>query len=211
MASASFNSLVAPALQPINEKLTRTNFPVCKALVTSALKGAQLSEFLYSKMVTPAETLLGNNKKTEVPNPELAIFIAKQQQVLNFLLNSLSKEMLEYVAAYTTPHEVWDSVISMAATQSRAHVINTRMALSTTRMALSTTRKGNIPIAQYVGKMRALIDDMASTGKKLDDKELVSYILSGLDNDFDLVVSAVAAHAKPVTVPELYRRLVGYE
>jgi hypothetical protein len=204
MASASFNSLVAPALQPINEKLTRTNFPVCKALVMPALKGAQLSEFLYSKMVTPTETLLGNNKKTEVPNLELTIFIAKQQQVLNFLLNSLSKEMLEYVAAYTTPHEVWDTVISMAATQSRARVINTRM-------ALSTTRKGNIPIAQYVGKMRALIDDMASTGKKLDDKELVSYILSGLDNDFDLVVSAVATHAKPVTVPELYRRLVGYE
>jgi hypothetical protein len=115
MASVSLNSS-APILQPITKKLTRTNFPVWKALVTSPLKGAQLSEFLYSKMVTPTETLLGDDKKTGVPNLELAMFVAKQQQVLNFLLNSLSKEMLDYVAAYTTPHEVWDTVISMADT-----------------------------------------------------------------------------------------------
>jgi hypothetical protein len=132
------------------------------------------------------------------------MFVAKQQQVLNFLLNSLSKEMLEYVAAYTTPHEVWDTMISMAATQSRARVINTRM-------ALSTTRKGNVLIAQYVGKMKVLADDMASAGKKLDDEDLVSYILTGLDSDFDSVISAVAAHAEPITVPELYSQLIGYE
>jgi hypothetical protein len=39
-------------------------------------------------------------------------------------------------------------------TQSCARVINMRM-------ALSTTRKGNLNIAQYVGKMKALADDMA--------------------------------------------------
>jgi hypothetical protein len=35
----------------------------------------------------------------KMSNPEFAIFITKQQQMLNFLLSSLSKEMLEYVAA----------------------------------------------------------------------------------------------------------------
>jgi hypothetical protein len=32
----------AALLQPISEKLTRSNFPVWKALVLSALRGAQL-------------------------------------------------------------------------------------------------------------------------------------------------------------------------
>jgi hypothetical protein len=41
-----------------------------KALVTSALKGAQLSEFLYGKIEVPVETILGDEKKTKMYNPE---------------------------------------------------------------------------------------------------------------------------------------------
>jgi hypothetical protein len=63
------------------------------------LKGAQLSEFLEGKAVVLEQTLVSDDKKMKMSNPEFAIFIAKQQQMLNFLLSSLSKEMLEYVAA----------------------------------------------------------------------------------------------------------------
>jgi hypothetical protein len=69
MASTSFNSMVVLTLQPIIEKLTRSNFLVWKVLVTSALKGAQLSKFLYSKMEVPVQTILGDDKKMEVQNP----------------------------------------------------------------------------------------------------------------------------------------------
>jgi hypothetical protein len=63
--------------------------------------------------------------------------------------------------------------VSMASSQCHAHVIRTRM-------ALSTSRKGSLTISQYVGKMKVHVDDMASAGKKLDDEHLVSYILAGL-------------------------------
>jgi hypothetical protein len=42
--------------------------------------------------------------------------------------------------AYSTPEEVWENLVAMVSTQSRARVINTRM-------VLSTTRKGNLNIA----------------------------------------------------------------
>jgi hypothetical protein len=102
MASASCNTMSGPELIPIAEKFTRSNFPLWKALVVSALKGAQLSKFLEGKVEVPPETLASDDKKMEVPNPEFATYVAKQQQMLNFLFSSLSKEMLEYVAAYTT-------------------------------------------------------------------------------------------------------------
>jgi hypothetical protein len=78
-------------------------------------------------------------------------------------------------------------------------------------MALSTTRKGNLSVAQYVGKMKALADDMASAGKKLEDEDLVSYILTGLDSDFDSVISAISARVEPISVAELYGQLVFHE
>ena len=66
-------------------------------------------------------------------------------------------------------------------------------------------------MAEYFTKMKGLADEMASAGRKLEDEELVSYILTGLDLDFDSVVSAVAARVEPITVTELYSQLVSYE
>jgi hypothetical protein len=78
-------------------------------------------------------------------------------------------------------------------------------------MALSTNRKNNQSIAQYVGKMKILADDMATTGKKLDDEDLVGYILVGLDNDFDSIISTVSARVEPISVSKLYEQLIHHE
>ncbi|EEE57553.1 hypothetical protein OsJ_07890 [Oryza sativa Japonica Group] len=92
----------------------------------------------------------------------------------------------------------------MFASHSRARVMNTRM-------ALTATKKGNLKVAEYVAKMRGLADDMASAGKKLDDDDIVSDILAGLDDDFDPVVSAVAQRSEPISVGELFSQLVTFE
>jgi hypothetical protein len=75
-------------------------------------------------------------------------------------------------------------------------------------MALSTTRKGNLTIAQYVGKLTSLADEMA---KRLDDEDLVGYNLVSLDSDFDGVISTVATCVEPIFVSELYGQLVSHE
>jgi hypothetical protein len=59
-------------------------------------------------------------------------------------------------------------------------------------------------VTEYVTKIRALGDEMASAGKSLDDEELVSYILAGLDAEYNSVVSTVVARVEPITVSELY-------
>ena len=59
-------------------------------------------------------------------------------------------------------------------------------------------------IADYFTKMKTLADEMASAGKKLDDEELVSYILTGLDQEYNPIISTVAARVEPITVGELY-------
>ena len=84
----------------------------------------------------------------------------------------------------------------MYASQTRARVVNTPI-------ALATTQKGNMTIAEYVGKMKALGDEMASAGKPIDDEELVGYILTGLDMEHSSIVSAVLARVEPISVNEL--------
>jgi uncharacterized protein (DUF1501 family) len=125
MSSASSTLVHVLALQPVTEKLAQSNFPLWRALVVSALMGAQLTEFLDDDVVALGATLITDDKKTKVHNLEFAAFVAKQQQVLNFLFSSLSKEMLQLVASCSTPHEVWENLVTMSSSQSLARVINT--------------------------------------------------------------------------------------
>jgi hypothetical protein len=55
-----------------------------------------------------------------------------------------------------------------------------------------------------LSKMKMLADEMASAGKKLDDEELCSYILAGLNFEYNSLVSSIAARVKPIMVEELY-------
>jgi hypothetical protein len=92
--SSSSSTASAVLLQPIFQKLTRANFPVWKALVMSALRGAQLHQFLDGKTKFPEKELTLEDKKTKTPNPDYVRVAAKEQQVLNYLLSSLSHEIL---------------------------------------------------------------------------------------------------------------------
>jgi hypothetical protein len=85
----------------------------------------------------------------------------------------------------------------MFGSQTRADTVNLRV-------ELATTHKGNMNVTEYVSKTKNLGDDMVAAGRKLDDQELVEYILNSLGEDFNSVVSAVCARVEPVTVGELY-------
>lgn len=104
----------------------------------------------------------------------------------------------------TTAAESWATIEVLHVSQSRARIISTRM-------ALATASKGSSSISEYFTKMKSLADEMASAGRKLEDEELVSYILTGLDLEFDSVVSTVAACVEPITVNELYAKLTSFE
>jgi hypothetical protein len=78
-------------------------------------------------------------------------------------------------------------------------------------MALATTQKGSSSADEYVAKMKTLADEMASAGKKLDDEELISYILAGLDYEYNSLVSSIAARVEPVTLGDMYSQLLAFE
>lgn len=79
------------------------------------------------------------------------------------------------------------------------------------RMALVTAPKGTSSIADYFTKMKGLANEMASAGRKLEDAELISYILTVLDLEHNPIISAVTAMDEPITVGELFTQLVNFE
>jgi hypothetical protein len=118
MASSSSSPLfVAPLGHPVTEKLTRNNFPLWKAQVLPAIRGAQLEGFLDGTVAKPPleiEVQGADGKKTKVPNEAYNKWVA---YVLSYLLSALSKDILTHIANKTTAVEAWASIEELLASQ----------------------------------------------------------------------------------------------
>jgi hypothetical protein len=60
-----------------------------------------------------------------VPNPEHEEWLAKDQQVLSFVLGNLGREVLVHVSSKEVAIEAWEAIEEMFSSQTRAHVVNT--------------------------------------------------------------------------------------
>jgi hypothetical protein len=76
------------------------------------------------------------------------------------------------------------------------------------RSKLATTRKGDTTCAAYYVQMKGFVDEMAATGKRLDDEEVICYILASLDVDFNPFVEAFMARTEPQMLNDLYSQLL---
>jgi hypothetical protein len=65
---------------------------------------------------------------------------------------------------------------------------------------LATTQKGDMSMAEYYNRMKNLADTMSSIGQPLSSAEIVSYVLAGLDNSYDALVTSLTSRTEDVTI-----------
>jgi hypothetical protein len=98
--------------------------------------------------------------------------------------------VLGHVVTWTCAAAAWKEINAMFASQSRARTMQLCM-------RLATTRKGDESAATYYNKMKGIItDEMAAAGKPLEDEDIISYVLTGLDHDYNLFVENVTGKAE---------------
>jgi hypothetical protein len=73
------------------------------------------------------------------------------------------------------------------------------------------TKKKDMSIATYFTTMRGYTDEMAVAGKALDDDDIVSYALNGLDEDYNSLIEQINGMTEPISPEDLYSRLLDTE
>lgn len=208
MASSSSNAATSNLFQghPVSEKLGKTNHALWKAQVTAGVRGARLYGHLTGVTPKPDEeiTVTEGGKEVKKLNSAYADWEAQDQQVLGYLLSSVTRDVLVQVATYETAAEVWGIIKQMYTSHTRARSINTRI-------ALTTTKRGNMIITEYFTKMKTLKDEMQASGKPLDDEDFLQYIITGVGPEFSEVVSVVCARVESISIGELYSQLLNFE
>jgi hypothetical protein len=79
------------------------------------------------------------------------------------------------------------------------------------RTKLASTRKGGLPMEGYFTKTREYADEMTTAGKQLDDDDIVSYILVGLDAYYNGVIEKVSSRTDEVSLSNLSAQLLAAE
>jgi hypothetical protein len=170
------------------------------------IHAAQLKEFIDDSEKAPSKTLEVQEefKKFMIPNPDYVIWVVRDQHVLTYLVTPLSREVLVGMANNLTAADMWAAISNLFASQSRSGTLHLRN-------QLVATRKREMSIAMYFSTMRGLIDEMAAAGKPLDDDDVISYILNGLDADYNLLIEHVNGMTEPISPETLYSRLLDTE
>ena len=101
----SSSGAFSPSLNnQVTEKLSRTNYVLWRTQITPQLRGAGVFGYVNGTNPEPAKLLVTVNegKETSSPNPLHPIWVREDQQVLGYLLNNLTKEVLVTVTTVTT-------------------------------------------------------------------------------------------------------------
>jgi hypothetical protein len=190
----------------VNEKLTKSNYLLWHAQIMLAIRVTQLQGFLNGSEKKPSKMLKKKVDESIIDEPNTAylLWVAHDQAILEYLLSSLTQEVLIGVATMTTSAEDWRTLASMYSSHMRACSVKMRM-------ALVTAQKGVQSMAEFYSKMRSLADELAMSGHPLEDEEFVAYVLVGLDEDFNPMVSVVVAHVKLISLADLYSQMLSHE
>lgn len=114
---------------PVSEKLTRDNFLVWRAQVLPAIRGSRMLAILDGSSAQPPATLQVTKADQSVEvkeNPAYMTWIEQDQQLLAYLLASMTKEILVQVSSYEHAAPLWAAVSEMFASQSRSKILQLR-------------------------------------------------------------------------------------
>jgi hypothetical protein len=206
-SSTSSATVLAAALgSPPSQLLTRDIALIWKALVIPALRGARVHDHVEGKEEAPEKTLEtedANNKKVIIENPEYSAWISRDQQVLRWILNALSPDVLAHVVGLETSAKAWAAITVHVSSTSKTRV-------QQLRSALNDTRKNDLSAEKYFAKMKAIASELAAAGKPLDPDDLIWYILKGLGSHYNTLRTAVNANPG-TTLDDLLSQVQAYD
>jgi hypothetical protein len=178
-AAVAAASLIAALGSPPSEKLSRDNHLFWKTQVLPAFHCVQAMGLLDGTDSAPpaTEEIEDTDKnKIQVPSRAYAVWFARDQALMSYLVKSLDQDLLAQMIGLTHSHQIWSTIQSLFASQSRARV-------NFLRGALINTKKQDMTARKYIATMQGFVQELAAAGKTVDQDELKGYILGGLDDD----------------------------
>ena len=174
-------------------KLTTDNYLSWRAQVLPLLRSRYLEGYVDGSLPCPPPH-----------HPAYHAWVAQDQAILSAIQSSLTEGVSSLVLFTATSQEAWSALHTSFASQqqARAHTLRTE---------LGETKLLDLSITDYFGKMTRLADTLASIGQPLRKEDFTTFVMNGLDDDYDNLAENINGRDTPLEPRELYARLLATE
>lgn len=142
-----------------------------------------------------------------VPNLDYVTWLHKDQMALRAILTSLTEEVLAQVMLLSTTREVWQALEWMFSSGSKLRIMQLHR-------QLTNMRKNNMGATKYFHKVKNLSNTLGTLGtisKPLSNDKIVTYVLTGINNNYDPLVTSLTTRTEQVTLSNLYAHLMSFD
>jgi hypothetical protein len=118
----------------------------------------------------------------------------------------LSANVLSSVYGLDTSRQVWDSLATRFASHSRSRI-------SYLKKQLQTLQQGSKSCTEFLTQAKSWADQLRAVGKPVDDDDLISYIMSGLNPSYISFISSfnLLTRQTTVTLEDFQAELLNHE
>jgi hypothetical protein len=190
----------------ITIRLNNENYLFWRAQVAPLLRSQMLMGYCDGSIPCPPEHVgvMHTSVLIPQPNPAYQHWIQQDQSILSAFVSSMTEGVLGMVMFANSSREAWETLNGAFASTSIARS-------SGIRQQMAELKKHDQTINVYFHRMKALADSLASIGEPLRDAEFISYLLAGLDKDYDALYQVVNARQGAMPIRDLYSLLQATE
>jgi len=203
MSSAANSNQKNELPSSISVKLDRENYPLWKSLVLPIIRGCRLDGYMLGTKECPEQFITSSETSGKKINPEFEDWQAHDQQILGWLLNSMTTGMATQLLHCETSKQLWEEAQGLAGAHTRSRVIYLRS-------EFHITRKGEKKMEDYLMKMKDLADKLKMAGSPISNADLVIQTLNGLDVDYNPVVVKLSDQIN-ISWVDLQAQLLAFE
>lgn len=128
----------------------------------------------------------------------------QQDGVASWLLSLVSQSVLPHLIGLDTGAQIWNTIVSLYGSKTTSR-------LMFYRRALHSQRKGDLPMKEFLMKIKSYCDNLASCGEIISEREHVTAILNGLPSEYESVISIILASQLPYSVQNVTTVLIDTE
>jgi hypothetical protein len=186
-ASNTAPTFVAPNITPfLSVKLDETNYLGWTSTLMPILRTHDLLSIVDGSESCPPQFVPdAEGNPTSTLNPEYYIWQKKDQFTLAWLNTTLTDKVLSTVYGLHTSRQVWSHLANCFAPKSKSRI-------SHLKRQLQTLHQGSKSCYDYLLTAKNWADQLAVAGKPVDDEDLISYIVGGLNSSYHSFITSLS-------------------
>lgn len=183
-------------------KLTASNILMWSRQVPALLDGYDLSGYITGSIVIPPSTNTIDGVTT--PTSEYTLWKRKDRLIYSALLGAITVTIQLILSTTTTSYLIWETLSTIYAKPSRAHV-------KQIRQQLKTWTKGTMTIDAYLQGFVTRFDQLALLGKPIEIEDQHEYVMEGLPDEYKQIVDQIEGRDTVPSISELHEKLLNYK